>query len=677
MTTRRCATTLLAIFAGLASTTCARRAPRVVRPEPLRLSMPPDCWGLGPFATSSARLASYPDVPGSVLPPPGWYDGDTHDHAQPCVGATLTSQDLLARMLANGLEVSSGLIWNGGTPAAPFVQHVCRVTGSEDPLSSPTAILQYGVETSGLGTSTFGHLIGLDIGPGEARIADADPASGACYSATNPMGLACPGPDGTGYLAAPVARFFAQDPDAVLGYAHQAWTLGIYHPNGYDWSAHAAAGYSTDVSVLDPSQRLSFPPLEVLFGIGQPPNLRPLFPLLGPVDAALGNVDFLECGDLLYDFGAGTGLPARWFGMLEKLLVAGLPCVMSGGSDNGCRPLVASPIPPRTYARLAGAFGYREWSQAIRRGRVSVAEGDDLFLDFSADGQAIGDALYVAAPASVIVEATVVWNGALTDTIEVMFQGDVVASLPVEVAASGSETLTSAIPLDRSGWLAAKLRSGRAYTGPCYVYADSHPIADALTAEYWMVWCDALTKTVLDNPGLAPFSCQQTEALDEIAAGRRVFRALRDVDLGFDPSAGLQSLGVSTPACRGPMALGATGPARPLAPFTLTCLNAPPESVGTVFVSSAPSPVPGGLCERKTGTLLGIDLGALVGRVAMPRSTRSGYAEVTVLVPALAPGTVAYAQILWRNAPGCAGIGCTGNTTAFSASDVLRIEIQP
>jgi hypothetical protein len=635
---------------------------------------------LAALATASSAQGSssesFPDFPGSVVPLPGWYDGDTHDHAQPCAGAPLTSEDLLERMFENGLDVSSVLVW-GGTPTEPFVLHACKVTGSEDPLSSPLAILQYGVETSGLGASTFGHLIGLDIGENEARIADADPATGACYAATNPMGLPCPGTDGTGYLSAPVARFFARDPDAVRGYAHQSWTLGLYHPSGYDWSTHAAAGYSTDVVLLDSAQNLSFPPLDALLDLGQPTSLRGFFPLLGPIDAALGDVDFLEGADLLYDFGGGTGLPARWYGMLEKLLDVGLTCVPAGGSDVGCRPAIASPIPPRTYARLAGAFSYREWAQSIRQGRVSVVEGDDLFLEFKADAREIGDALYVAAPATVNVDATLVTNAPIADRIEVLFQGDVVASTVVELGANTSETVSFPIPVDRSGWVSVQLGSGRAYTGSCYVYADSRPISDALTAEYWMVWCDALTKTVLENPGLAPFSCQEGDALAQIAAGRRVFRALRDVELGFDPSTGLRPQGVSTPACRGPISLGATAPARPAQPFTVTCLNAPPESNGVLFVSQAPSSTPGGACDPTTGTILGIDPRALAGRAAVPPSSRSGYAEVTVLVPALAPGSVYYAQVLWTNAPGCAGVGCSGSATRYSTSDVLRVEIQP
>jgi hypothetical protein len=672
MTIRLCHYAFLGILGAFASASSAQHAHGGAS-ESLSSTVPPIAGG---SSGSTEEASTFPDFPGSVVPPTGWYDGDTHDHAQPCVGPALTSEDLLARMIANGLDVSSILVW-GGTPAESFVQHVCAVTGSEDPLSGPLAILQYGVETSGLSASTFGHLIGLDIGPNEARIADADPANGACYAATNPMGLACPGPDGTGYLSAPVARFFARDPDAVRGYAHQSWPLGIYHPSGYDWSTHASAGYSTDVLVLDPTQPLAFPPLGALLGLGQTPSLRHFFPLLGPIDAALGNIEFLEGADLVYDFGVGTGLVARWYGMLEKLLTAGLPSVPAGGSDNGCRPVVASPIPPRTYARLPGAFTYREWSQSIRAGRVSVVEGDDLFLDFKADGVEIGDALYVAGQSTVVVDATLVTNGPISDSIEVLFQGDVVASISVELAGSASHTESFSIPIDRSGWLAVQLSSGRAYTGACYVYADSRPIADAPTAEYWMVWCDALTKTVLENPGLAPFACQEADALADIAAGRRVFRALRDVELGFDPSSGLQSQGVSTPACRGPISLGATGPARTFAPFTITCVNAPPESEGILYFSMAPSHVPGGACDPKTGVLLGLDPRTLRGRAPVPRSARSGYAEVTVLVPELAPGTVFYAQVLWRNAPGCAGVGCTGTPTSFSVSDVLRITIQP
>lgn len=459
------------------------------------------------------------DAGSALNPPVGWYAGDGHGHTQTCAGSVLSIDDVMERMRSVHVDVMSLLIWH--TAPQPYVNHVCAVTGS--PEATSFGIVQYGIETSGLGASTFGHLIGYDIGPTEARIATASTGLGACYTATNPMGLACPGADGTGFLNYRVAQWLSANANAVFGYAHQAWPIGIYHASGYDWSGHAAAGYSLDILLLDVGQKLAFPSISSL--MAGPAN-RNIFPLFAPVDVALGDCDFLECVDAPLDFSFGTGVPAYWWAGWEKLLSAGLRTSFSAGSDWVCRPVMASPVAPRLYTKPSGALTYSSWVQALKAGRVSMAQGD-YFLGLTINGQEIGSEIAVTLPTTLALQVTVYSNVPLVDTVDIIVGGTQVASSPVNLPGGGTAVINFNLPVLKSAWGCARLRSELARTGAIYVIANAAPIVDDLTCEYWMVYCDALTKALIANPAI--LDCQQADALARIASARAVFKALRDL----------------------------------------------------------------------------------------------------------------------------------------------------
>jgi len=623
-----------------------------------------------------------PEPPGWVTPLPGWYSGDTHDHPQPCgwPAGPNPGPPILARMQQSGLNVSSVLIWQFPAFGSSFVEDVCLVTGSEDPLSTPQNVFQSCVETSGLSTSEWGHLIGLGLGPAEARIADANQATGDCYTASNPMGLACPGPDGTGYTTAPVARFFGTNPQAVRGYAHQAWPVAIYHPAGYDWGTElVSSGFTSDARVLDPARPLAFPPLDSLFGIGQPvlQQQRHIFPLLAAVDAALGNVEFLEAPDLEADLRLGTPTENRWWGMYFRLLSAGVRIGPSTGSDAGCRPTTAQRDLPRTYALVPGALTYDAWCAALARGQVTLSQGNDVFLHMKVDGAEVGSNVFLPSPAAVDVEVTLVTNGAIQDRIEIVAGGDLVAQRTVVLARAGTKTVHfSSLPIPESTWVCARLCSMTAHTAAVHLFVDDRPILDAASAEYWMIWCDAVARTTLAQASLEPFGCQDGDVLLDLAQARRAFKSLRDADIGFDPSWQVTRIGSSTPACRGPIALGVAQAVRSGRTFRWTCTNAPPDTDGQLYVASGLQANPSGFCDPVTGARVWLDKMKLISPPLPIRSLRSGYAERTDILPPTPPGAVFYAQVLWPNPPGCPGIGC-GTMATYSASDVLRIVVQP
>jgi hypothetical protein len=390
----------------------------------------------------------------------------------------------------------------------------------------------------------------------------------------------CVGGDGTGALNGLVAEHFA-GPGVVCGYAHCIWTLGLQHPAGYDWQTELLApGFTTDARWLDPAQRLAVPDLEAL--LDEPsvmldhggPN-RAFLPLLGAMDAALGSVQFFETTFLGASLPVNLSPPANWNGLWYKLLSAGLRVGLSGGSDRACpSPLVTEH--PRTYV-LLDELSYPAWLAALAAGRTTVGV-PGIRIELEVDGKTVGEELDVPPSSDLKALVEVHSSVSLTDTVELVVDGNVVDQLPVQLSSGGSTQFSfSNLLLTESSWIAARLGSQRAHTGAVYAIVEDRPIADGPTAEYWMLWCDAVEKTVLDRPELALFECQEGQALARIEDARRVFKALRDVD-GFDPAWGADRYGKSTAACGGPIAIGTSGPVVAGVPFRISCVHAPPSA---------------------------------------------------------------------------------------------------
>jgi hypothetical protein len=602
------------------------------------------------------------------LVPPGWYSGDTHEHIQYCDDTLHTVGEIRARMEAEDLNVAAVLIWHRNA-LLPFVAHVCNVTGQRDPLSSARRWIQFGVETSGLTCARWGHIIALGIGPDQARIALGSVAGGAC---ADMPGLGLEG-DGTGTLCSRVAAHFYSRPSAVCGYAHTVWTDGLYHPEGRDWNTELlASGFTTDAVCLDPGQKLAVPNVERVMAIGYPPNsTRAFFPLLGAMDAALGNVQFFETVTILRDLPVPTSPPASWTAIYYKLLSAGVRIALSGGTDRAC--LMSGPggeAHVRTYALTDRPLSFGAWIRALAAGRTSVSSGSDLFLSMQVNGADVGSDVFLEPPGAALrATVRIRTDNAIDDAVELVANGEVVASLPLVTSGPATRELAfPALEIAESAWVAARLASLRAHTAAVYAIVGGKPVSSCTAAEYWMLWCDIVTRTTLLHPELPFFGAQKAEALALIAAARRAFKTHRDVQ-GFDPAWNVTRYGRSTPACRGPIAIGTHGPALAGQPLRFSCVNAPPLAQGTLHLSRAQDLA--GTCDGEVDLHVDPTPGIALGEVAV-QSTRSGYSEVEV--PPVPPGTAAvYAQFVWTNPPSCRGTGCAGGDSDRSASDALAL----
>jgi len=618
-----------------------------------------------PVAAQRSSPATAPRDAGMFprLAPPGWYSGDTHEHVQTCSDEMLSVAEIVERMEEENLDVASILIWQRFL--LPFTHNVCRVNGGELAIS-PERVLGYGVETSGLDCGRYGHLVGLGIGPGQARIAFGARDAGACEDMT---GLGMEG-DGTGVLNAPVARLFHTAQGAVCGYAHCVWSAGLYHPQGFDWKTKLVdTGFTTDAIHLSQEQRLSFPRKGRMFDDPGPGTIRPFFPALCPVDAILGEVDYVEATFTGETSPVPVIPPADWTAMYYKLLSAGLRISLAGGRDRACFPPPPGRTPVRTYALLDGPLSYRGWIRALARGRTTISNGNDLFLRLRLDGAESGEEVSLGGP-SATASASILLRSLqpLDDRVELVVQGEVVASREVHLSRPGQIAVNfSDVPFPRSSWVAARLGSQRAHTGAIYAIVDGRPISDALTAEYWMVWLDLVLQADLESPWAGYFGSQGAEVMDSIGRARRAFRTLRDAD-GLDPSWQVQRLGTSVPACRGPITIGVSGPAHPGARLVFTCVNGPPQAQGTLVVARSPD-----LLEAPEQLLRTPDElpPEILVAVIPTSSSRSGFAEAVLTL--LGSDPVLYARFIWDNPADCAADSAP---SAHSASDVLELPVQ-
>jgi hypothetical protein len=590
-----------------------------------------------------------------------WFTGDTHEHVQNCDGSVFPPESVLVRMEEERLNVASLLIWNRG--ALRFTQFVCAVTGEPESISTTRRIMQYGVETSGLDCSKWGHLVGLGIGPTQARIAYGATADGSCADMPG-LALGCEGGDGTGVLNAPIAAHFATAPEAVIGYAHSGWSLGVYHAQGFDWSSELlASGFTADARYLDPSQRLAFPNLDTLLepsftadvldhGHG---TLRTFMPLLGPIDAALGEAQFFETTYMGLDSPVPTTPPSNWFGLYYKLLSAGLRVSITAGSDRAC------PLPdaehPQTSVSVLNDLTYDEWTRCIALGRTSIAV-PFVRIELLVNDRDIGSQVHLTGPdARATATVQVVCGRSVRDTLQLLVDGVVVRTAAFDVAFGGAPRFTfEDVPIAESSWVAARLASQRAHTAAVYVIVDGKPVSDPVSAEYWMMWCDAVTKRALERPDLEVFGCQEGEALERIARARRAFQTLRDTE-GLDPGWGVTRRGPGSSACRGPISSGVSGPVVAGQPFRLTCVNAPPEAQGTLYVSLAADE--SGSCVQGATRLVSTNPSDLLAALPVA-STRSGFAEIVTDAPA-ASGSVLHTQFVWQTPQDCVARSCDDN----------------
>lgn len=196
-----------------------------------------------------------------------------------------------------------------------------------------------------------------------------------------------------------------------------------------------------------------------------------------PADIAAGLVDAIE----LQCFDPWLSNPSitEWY----RYLNAGFRLPLVGGTDKMSAEIPLGQI--RTYAFCGEdePFDFGTWAEAIRKGRTFVTSGP--FIRFRVSGQEVGSTIVVDAGATVEVEVVAESPQSMIDSVEVVLDGEVVASTSSEKPVR-TLRLSERLRIQRTCWLAARTRSPydipsafltnmAAHTSPVFVEVPGRP----------------------------------------------------------------------------------------------------------------------------------------------------------------------------------------------------------
>ena len=230
-----------------------------------------------------------------------------------------------------------------------------------------------------------------------------------------------------------------------------------------------------------------------------------------PVAAALGHVDAYNLGDGLdADY-------ARYYAFLN----CGFRMPASSGTDWWIYDH------NRVYVQVEGGFSYESWIAGLRAGRTFVTNGP--LLELTVNGRGPGAMLEAGAPLQVRARAV---SRLPFDRLEIIQEGEVVAE---QSAIGGREaTLEREIPVERGGWLAARVRSGAktyaaytvfAHTSPVYYRVSGTPHRLARAAGAFVDEIEASVRYIRKNYKFAS-QADQALALGRFEEGRAVYAKL-------------------------------------------------------------------------------------------------------------------------------------------------------
>jgi len=138
----------------------------------------------------------------------------------------------------------------------------------------------------------------------------------------------------------------------------------------------------------------------------------------------------------------------------------------------------------RVFVRVRGSFTYDAWIAGLRAGRTFVSNGP--LLEVSVNGRGPGDEVEVKGPLRVTARAL---SRVPFERLEIVHDGAVVAE---RAAAERREArLEAVLPVQRSGWLAARVAGGGptdagftafAHTSPIYLRVPDQPLLPAQSA---------------------------------------------------------------------------------------------------------------------------------------------------------------------------------------------------
>lgn len=227
-----------------------------------------------------------------------------------------------------------------------------------------------------------------------------------------------------------------------------------------------------------------------------PQTLDCCTPLEYPIEVALGAADFIsEDVD-----GSDNAIRAYY-----RLLNTGFRPGLAAGTDYPCND--GAPLGSLlTYVQVdGGELTYRNWIEGIANGRTVVSRnGHNEFLLLRVNNTAMpGDEIHLGEAGT--VQARVTWTAkeSLSGRIELVKNGEVIASQQTTAAPGSPATWTTTVEFDKSGWLAARRMDAnghQVHTAAVFVLVNNAPIrASVEDAQFYISWINNLLEKT--SPG--------------------------------------------------------------------------------------------------------------------------------------------------------------------------------
>jgi hypothetical protein len=261
---------------------------------------------------------------------------------------------------------------------------------------------------------------------------------------------------------------------------------------------------------------------------GFPETMSCCGPLEYPVELALGS------GVFLMEDVRGS---EPWTKHYYRLLNCGFRPGLAAGTDYPCD---SQPLPPLgnllTYVRVPdGKLTYRKWIDGIASGRTVISRaGHSEFLDLKINGKA-GPGDEVKLPQAGRVRMEVAWsaNRPLSGRVELVRNGEVVASRECRVAPRKPQRIVESIEFQQSGWISARRMDGNghvSHTAAVFVSVGGKPVrASARDAAFFVQYLDRLLeKTAAGGEWGSYFSSQREEARARYRAARAAYQRIAD-----------------------------------------------------------------------------------------------------------------------------------------------------
>ncbi len=377
--------------------------------------------------------------------PAGWYAGDMHVHRD-CGGPVdkIPSEETLIGMMdTNDLAVITVLADMGNGEVKPADEDLPKVNGKDHPVSKPGRILHYDAEWH-----------------------------------WDPYGITFEKKALGGHVV-------------LLGLTEvrQIWEESPYKILEYGKKQNAIVGFCHGQYLNDSIQQ----------------NLNCCIPIEYPVEAVLGNTDFITedvFGTNSPNYGsysADATIHAYY-----KLLNCGIRLGLCAGTDYPCN--VGEPLGTLlTYVRVEGPLTYRKWIEGIRDGKTVVSRNAHKeFIDLKINntyqpGDEIKD------DGETELDISVTWTSMEKDTgrLEIVHNGTIVTSEKVNVSPGDPYKLQFKHRVPESGWICARRMDDnghQTHTAPVYVTVDNESVrASAEDAEYFVAWIDNLIEKT--SPG--------------------------------------------------------------------------------------------------------------------------------------------------------------------------------